>query len=314
MRRHWVALTIGLIAGCYRPPPVTVEPVRLWVAPGLPGEVAAELARGFKIADPKLVATIDEAEVAWLRDPTEAIDLARRVRLSSAPEQPRVPDAFQDPARRFAPVGAIAHVLVLPDRPAAGWSPDELRELADPRVRGRVAMTALGRGDGPLVVAALELAYGERGATGWLEQLARNEPVLVGTDAEAVARVADGSAAVALVDSLTAGAARGRPGLRIVFPDQKAKGCVTIPTALVLLNGASPAARKFSAWLASPDAEEVLAQRVPGLLPLREGATAPDGIVPVWKMTALTVKWDALAQREPWWEQWLATWPARDRR
>lgn len=314
MRRHWVALTIGLVAGCYRPPPVTVEPVRLWVAPGLPGEVAAELARGFKIADPKLVATIDEAEVAWLRDPTEAIGLARRVPLASAPEQPRVPDAFQDPGRRFAPVGAIGHVLVLPDRPAAGWIPDELRELADPRVRGKAAMTALGRGDGPLVVAALELAYGERGAKGWLEQLARNDPVLVEADAEAVARVADGSAAVALVDSLAAGAARGRPGLRIVFPDQKAKGCVTIPTALVLLNGASPAARKFSAWLASPDAEEVLVQRVPGLLPLREGAAAPDGIVPVWKMAALTVKWDALAQREPWWEQWLATWPARDRR
>jgi ABC-type Fe3+ transport system substrate-binding protein len=135
----------------------------------------------------------------------------------------------------------------------------------------------------------------------------------VETGEEAVARVAAGKAAVALVDSLTAGGQMARSGLRLVFPDQKAKGCVTIPTALVVLPGASAAARKFSAWLAGPETEELLALRAPGLLPIREAAQAAEGIVPVWKLTALTVKWDALAEGEEAWSRRLASWPALTR-
>lgn len=312
MRRSWVALAVALIAGCHRAPPVTVEPVRFYVAPGLPGELVAELARGFRIASPTLVPRVEDAEVAWFRDPTEALALGERAVPGSAPEQPRAPEAYRDPQRRFAPVGAIAHVIVASTRSPPPFVPDELRELADPRVRGAVAMTPLGRGDGPMLVAALELAYGERGTRGWLEQLAGNGPLLVETGAEAVARVVAGKAAVALVDSLTAGGELSRSGLRLVFPDQKAKGCVTIPTALVVLPGASAAARKLSAWLSGPDAEEVLALRAPGLLPLRDEALAPEGVLPVWKLKALTVKWDALAEGEADWRRRLADWPASE--
>jgi iron(III) transport system substrate-binding protein len=307
-----VALTLAALSGCRRAPPVRVEPVRLYVAPGLPGAVAAELARGFQIADPALVDRIGDAEVAWLRDPTEALALGGAAAPGAAPEQPGVPDAFLDVQRRFAPVGAVARVIVSAAKGAGAFAPDELRELADPRVRGEVAIPRLDRRDGALLVAALELAYGERGTLGWLGQLASNDPILAEDDADVVARVVAGTARFGLTDSLAAGAAP-REALRITFTDQAGKGCVAIPTALVVLPRASPAARKLSAWLAGPVGERVLVDRVPGLLPLRAQATAPPGIVPLWQLATLSLDWSALASRAPVWEARLHSWPGAAR-
>src|SRR5574341_359385 len=311
MERKWIALSLALAAGCHRPPPVTIETVRVYVAPGLPGALLAELAPGFAIARPRLVASLDEAEVAWLRDPAAALALGDRAREGTAPEQPRVPEPFLDPRRRFAPVGAVAHVIIASARGGEPFVPDDLRELGDPRVRGKVALERLGAGGGPQLVAALELAYGERGTRGWLEQLAGNAPLLADTAEAVVARVAAGEAKFGLVDSLTAGAAAPRAGLKLIFTDQRGTGCVAVPTALVLLPGASPAARKLSAWLAGPVAEDVFAARVPGLLPLRENATTPEGIVPVWKLKVLAMDWAALAKGQEAWAPRLTDWPRR---
>lgn len=308
--RALAALALAAAAGCHRAPPVGVEPVRFYVAPGLPGELVAELARGFEIAKPVLVDRIDGAEVAWLPDPAAALALGDLAQPGSAPEQPGLPDVFADPRRRFAPVGATARVIIWASKAAPAFAPDELRELADPRLRGKVAMARLDRRAGALLLGALELGYGERGASGWLDKLAANQPVLAESDAEVVARVEAGSAQVGLTDSLTAGQAAGRGGLRIVFPDQEGKGCVAVPTALVVLPGAGTPARKFSAWLTGPTAEQVLVDRVVGLLPLRAGATAPDGMLPAWKLSTLTLDWSALAERVAPWTARLQGWPA----
>lgn len=315
MRRRWIvlALALGWAAGCRPDPPVTVEPLRLYVAPGLPGPLVAELARGFRIASPTLVPSVEEAEVAWLRSPSDALALGARAAPGSAPEQPRAPSEFLDPTRRYAPVGGIATVLVTSAKREAPFVPDALSRLADPRVRGRVAMVRLQRGDGPLLLAALELAYGERGTNGWLTQLAANEPILVDDAGEVIALVASGRADVGVVDSLTAGAAP--PGeLRLVFPDQKGGGTLVVPTALVVLPGAGGPARKFSAWLAGPGADEILGSRAAGLLPLREEATAPAGMLPVWKLGHLSPRWGDVATREAYWRRELEDWPRRWRK
>ncbi|HSM93250.1 MAG TPA: ABC transporter substrate-binding protein [Anaeromyxobacteraceae bacterium] len=304
------ALAVAGAAACRRAPPPRVERVRLYVAPGLPGAVAAELARGLRVADPVPVARIEEAEVAWLRDPLEAFALGDAAAPGSAPEQPGVPADFLDRRRRFAPVGAVARVIVSSaDGGGDAFAPDDLRELADPHARGKVAIPRLDRRDGAMLVAALELAYGERGTLGWLAQLAGNDPIVAEDDADALARVVAGGARWALTDSLAAGqAARGRP-LRITFTDQKGKGCVAIPTALVVLPGAGAAARKLSAWLTGPDAEQMLVDRAPGLLPLRAEATASDGLIPLSRLSSLSLDWNALAEGTQVWERRLAGWP-----
>jgi len=310
--RAWIVLSIALASGgaCRRPAPAAVEPVRFYVAPGLPGAVAAEMARGYAIADPSLVSSPEEAEVAWFRSPTAALALGERAVPGSAPERPRTPGSFADEERRYAPVGGIATVIIGSARRAAPFVPTNLSQLADPRLRGAVALVPLGRGAGPRLVAALELAYGERGTEGWLRQLAANAPILVDDPRQVVAAVESGRAAFGLVDSLTACAASCE-GLELVFPDQRGGGTVVTPTALVVLPGAGGAARKLAAWLAGPDAEDVLVQRAPGLLPLREGASAPDGVVPTWKLTHLSLDWSAVAARERSWRARLAGWPPR---
>ncbi len=310
MRRTLVALTLAF-AACYEPPPPPTGQVRFYVAPGLPGSLAAELARSFKIADPVMVDRVADAEVAWLRDPGEALALGPLAAPESAPDQPGLPAAFADPKRRFAPVGAIARVIVAEAGREQPFALDDLRELADPRVRGEVALSRLDRGDGPLLVAALELAYGERGTDGWLTGLAANRPVLLESDADVVARVAAGRVRFGLVDSLTAGGAAERERLRVVFTDQKGSGCVAIPTALVVLPSAGASARRFSAWLTGPIAEKVLAERAVGLLPLRAEATAPKGMVPIWRLSVLSLTWSALADRESVWARRLEGWPPR---
>ncbi|MGB8932497.1 MAG: iron ABC transporter substrate-binding protein, partial [Anaeromyxobacteraceae bacterium] len=95
-----------------------------------------------------------------------------------------------------------------------------------------------------------------------------------------------------------------------VFPDQEAKGCVAIPTALVVLPGAGSAARKFSAWLTGPVAEQVLVERALGLLPLRPAATAPEGIAPLGRLATMTLDWREVAARGPVWEARLRGWPS----
>jgi hypothetical protein len=78
---------------------------------------------------------------------------------------------------------------------------------------------------------------------------------------------------------------------------------------MVVMPGASASARRLSAWLAGPVAEKVLTERVIGLLPLRDEATAPDGMLPMWRIVAFALDWDALARSEAAWSARLAGWP-----
>jgi iron(III) transport system substrate-binding protein len=312
MKRLVVTLAVLATAGCFGAPPKSFDPVRLYVAPGLPGQLAVDFAREMAIARPTLVDRIDQAEVAWLPDPIAALALGPLAAPNSAPEQPGVPDAFMDPKRRFAPVGAIARVIVI-GKGAGAPSPDNLYQLAEPRFRGRVALSRLDRGDMPMVIAALDLAYGERGTRGFLGQLAASAPVLVENDAEVVARVASGRVSFGLADSLTAAPAAQRHDLRLVFTDQRGSGCIVVPTALVVLPGAGPAARKLSAWLAGPSAERILAQRAVGLLPLRADGVAPPGLEVVARLNVLSIDWSQLAQRTAVWGERLRAWPREPR-
>jgi ABC-type Fe3+ transport system substrate-binding protein len=309
MRRAALLIPLALAAACHGRPPAPLEPVRLFVGGGLPGDAAVELARASGVAQPRLVATVEEAEVAWLPNPVAAIALGDRAAPGTAPEQPGVPEAYLDPRRRFAPVGATTAVIIARDGIHAGFAPRALRELADPRVRGQVALVRLGQAEGPMWVAALELAYGERGTRGWLRELAANAPRLEASEVDVVASVASGRVRYGLVGSLVAGAAAARDGLRLVYTDQGGSGCVAIPTALVLLPGAGPAARKLAAWMAGPSAEELLVRQVVGLLPVRTEVAPPPGVEATWNLRLLTVDWSALAVRCAYWERELVGWP-----
>jgi iron(III) transport system substrate-binding protein len=304
-----IAVAAAALAGCGEPIRVEAAPVRLFVAADLPGAEVAELAGQLGIARPVLVPRVEEAEVAWLRDPAAALDLGPRAAEGNAPAQPGFPSPFLDPRRRFAPVGAIASVLVLPAAKGSGFEPRKLADLADPRLRGRVALARLDAGGGPLLAATLEAGNGERGVRGFLERLAGNRPIVVRTDAEAIARVARGEAAVALADTRTLAASPERAGVRFLFPDQVGAGCVAAPTALVVLPEAKAPARRLAAWLTGREAEQMIADRALGLIPLRPEATAVQGFEPMVNLVAQTSPWDPLPALRREWTRRLEPWP-----
>lgn len=311
MRR--LALALVALAACARTAP-ELPAVRLFASEDLPAQVVADAAARFGVARVERVLRPEDAEVAWLSDPAAALALGPRLRAGSAPAPPGVGERWTDPARRWAPVAARARVLLLAPGARLPLDPLNLRDLADPRLRGRVALAVPARGAGPTTCAALALVYGEASAARFLRLLARNAPRVVGSDAEARAAVASGAAAVGLASSTdgAAGAASAH-ALRVVYPDQLGRGAVVLPTAVAVLAPAagepSPGAVRLAEWMAGPDAERVLVARAPGLLPLREGVPVPVGVEPAMNLVALSLDWDRLAAETERCRAALQAWP-----
>jgi iron(III) transport system substrate-binding protein len=283
---------------------------RLFASPDLPADVVEDAARRFGVARVVRAARPDDAELAWTSDPAEALALGARLVPGSAADAPDVAGLWKDPRGRFAPLGARARVLLVAPRAALPLHPSNLRDLADPRLAGRQALVPLGRGAGPVTIAALTLAYGDASVARFLDLLARARPQLVGSDAEVRARVAAGGAAVGLAGSVDGAAgAASAAALDVVYPDQTGRGAVVLPTCVALLAGAGDGARRLAAWLAGPDAERVLVARAPGLLPLRPGVPVPVGVESAPDLAALPLDWDALAAERSRLAPALERWP-----
>jgi len=308
-RRVLAVLPLALALACSRPAR-TLPEVKVHVAPGLPADVLADVAARLGVAKVVQTARAEEAELAWVGDPTQALSLGDRLLPGSAPAADDVPARWRDRKRRFAPIGARARVLLVSPAARLPFSPSNLRDLADPRARGRIALVPFGRGAGPVAAAALVLAYGEKSAGRFLSLVARNAPQLAGSDAEVRARVASGEAAFGLASSIEgAAAAASAAPLDVVYPDQVGSGAIALPTAVALLGGASTGARALAAWLAGPDAERVLVARIPGLLPLRAEVPVPVGVEPAGNLVTLPLDWDALAAETKRQERLLERWP-----
>lgn len=308
-RRVPAVLALALALACSRPAR-TLPEVKVLVAPDLPADVLVDVAGRLGVAKVVPVGRAEDAELAWLGDPAQALALGGRLAAGTAPAADDVPARWRDPERRFAPLGARARVLLVSPAARLPLSPSNLRDLADPRARGRIALVPFGRGAGPVTIAALTLAYGERSAARFLSLVAGNAPQLAGSDAEVRARVASGQAALGLAGTLeAAAAAASATPLEVVYPDQLGSGAIALPTAVALLDGASDGARALAAWLAGPDAERVMVARIPGLLPLRPEVPVPVGVEPAGNVVTLPLDWERLAEETVRQRARLERWP-----
>lgn len=306
---------LALLAGaaCRSPGPDLPE-VRLHASPDLPAEVVRDLAARYGVARVVLVPRAEDAEVAWASDPVAVLGLAERLVPGSVAADPATA-RFADPRGRFAPVAARARVLLVSRAAPLPVDPANLRDLADPRLRGRIALAHPARGAGPVTCAALAVVYGEASLGRFLGLVARNAPVVVASDAEVRAAVASGRAAVGLAGSVDGAAgAASAAALRAVYPDQGGRGAVVLPTAVAALAPAGggappPAAARLVAWLSGPEAERVLVARAPGLLPLRPEVPVPVGVEPAGNLRVLALDWDRLAAEASRLAPRLERWP-----
>jgi iron(III) transport system substrate-binding protein len=300
--RGALVIILGLLApaACRRGSEHVAQEVTIAATVGaLPLQVLSTAAAQRGIARVRAVERAEDADLIWAGDPTEILANAALVAADAAPEVADVDAKFRDGARRFAPVCARARVLVVNPRVAIPIAPRNLRDLADPRLAGRIALPPDHDPAHVTALAVLASVHGEASVKRFLDLLGRNRPLRASSDLEVTAAVGRGEAAVGLVGS-EAGAAGAisAAGLEVVVPDQSGRGAVIVPTAVALTRRgvARPEARALAGYLVGADAERLLVARVPGLMPLRSDVPLPPGVRPAGNLVSLPLSWERVAE------------------
>ncbi|MCC6642845.1 MAG: extracellular solute-binding protein [Deltaproteobacteria bacterium] len=225
------------------------------------------------------------ADVLWADDPVRPLLLVRRglIELYLSPAAEGIPSAFRAPDGLWTGVGAQARVLLVNTKLVADKArPSSIRDLANPRWKGRVAIPNPVHGSTLVQMGALTALWGEDETRSFLGTLRANEVRVATTSWDVMQLVSKGDVAVGLTntDHADAAVASGAP-VAIVYPDQDPKGIGTLvlPTSVLLLrNGPHPAAgRRLVDYLVSPAAEAALC-RTNAYFPLRANPAPPAGM------------------------------------
>ncbi len=253
------------------------------------------------------------ADVFWSGDPVRPFVLVERglVDPYPSPAAAAIPRAFRAESGEWTGLAARARVLLVN---TAELAPDELptsvRDLADPRWRGRAAIANPLYGTTTMHAAALFAAWGEPQAQAFFAALRDNEVRLASSNGEVRRLVVSGEVTFGLTDTDDAygAVAAGHP-VTVVYPDQEGIGTLVMPTSVVLLRGGPhpEAARRLVDCLLSEQSERAMAAA--SHMPLREGVETPAGIVPVAQIRAMDVDYAEVAATmeriQPWLRQWV---------
>jgi iron(III) transport system substrate-binding protein len=225
-----------------------------------------------------------QADVWWGSEAFLSERLARQDVLAKypSPAAADIPDRFKDPDGYWAGTALRARVLaVATGSSAPPFQARGLWDLADPRVRGKVAMSRPTAGATGAHLAALYATWGPEKAAAFLRRLHDNDIALLGGNAEVANQVGDGVYSLGLTDSDAVATAQANGGkLTLVAPDQDAEGALAMPTTVALVKGAKheQAAKKLIDYLLSRQAEQKLIDMKFARWSVRAPATGDDAI------------------------------------
>jgi iron(III) transport system substrate-binding protein len=221
-------------------------------------------------------------DVFWNNEVSQTAALAREGLLAAydSPSAAGLPASVRAPT--WTGFAARARVLLLNTQkiPAGGPAPTSVRDLLDPRWRGRCAIARPLFGTTATHVAALLATGGPDGLRAFLRGLVENQVVVAAGNAAVKDLVARGEVDFGLTDSDDANLAleAGSP-VRVVFPDQGSDqpGALLIPNSVAILDKAPhPAeARALVDELLTLDVEARLAASRSAQVPLRAAAARP---------------------------------------
>ncbi len=276
-----------------------------------------------------------DLNVVYDSEAAKTVGLAKRVELER--DEPRADvwwsgealyTALLDQRGCLAPLdeGLLRDVARDPDPRGAGWigfglrlrvlvyredlwprpnaPPARVADLADPLLRGRVALAR------PVVgtsaTHAAWLASSPEG-TELLRAIAANEPLIVAGNAVVVRTVARGQALLGLTDSDDVLIGREDDSrLRFVIPDQDGGGAIWTPSTAGVIAGAPNAAlaRRFVLFLAGAGGEDRLSTSRTRNLPVTRGVPPPPELPSLATLhlasidvTALATGWPATVAR-----------------
>jgi iron(III) transport system substrate-binding protein len=233
-------------------------------------------------------------DVRWDSEPYGAIAASRRGELFPMPRAGSdVPPLWRDPGGAWVAVGGRAVVLLvatelLGDHPV----PTSYAALAQPWLKGKVALPAPTGGASLAHFAALYEAWGEARMQAWMKQLEANAAQVLDSDDAVRQAVVTGKAVVGLLASDEAAkAAASAAQVSVEYPNQRSIGTFVWPTALSRPKDARnrEAAAQLAERLAARDVEQLLVARVPGYLPLRAGIPVPPGVTSAANLVVVSV-------------------------
>ncbi|MGQ0650217.1 MAG: extracellular solute-binding protein [Gemmatimonadaceae bacterium] len=263
----------------------------------------------------RIIAEADapQADVFWSGDPARAFVLIARglVEPYRSPNAGRFPPEFRAEDGMWTGFAARARVLLVnTNLVREGDRPTSIRDLADPRWRGRTTIARPLFGTTTMHVAALFSAWGEDSAKAFLTALKANDVRVASSNGEVKRLVAAGEVAFGLTDTDDAyGAVKEGAPVTIVYPDRETFGTLVMPTVVVLIKGAPhpDAARRLIDHLLSAPTEERLIE-LGAHLPL--GTPKPSAELPgLDQLRPMAVDYSRLAQEmeriQPWLREWV---------
>ncbi len=219
------------------------------------------------------------ADVYWSSEALRTAVLARAGVFApyASPAAAGIPADLRDPGHRWTGFAARARVIAYnAKRVKAGDAPRRVRDLADPRWKGRAGVGNPVTGTTAVHFAALRALAGDP-FTGWARAFRANGGRATAGNAMVRDLVARGELDVCLTDTddVWIGLEGGKP-LAFVVPDQGPDdpGCLVIPNAVALVaGGPNPDnGKRLVDYLLSVEVEGALAAGRSRQMPLRPAA------------------------------------------
>ena len=241
-----------------------------------------------------------QADVFWSGDPVRPFLLVRKglVQPYRSPAAAPVPAAYRAQDGSWTGGAARARLLLVNGKLVpTSEMPRSVRDLANPRWKGEIAIANPVFGTTTMHVAALATAWGDEELFAFLRALKDNGVRVASSNGEVKRLVATGEVAFGLADTDDAAEAvkDGAP-IEVVYPDQDGLGTLVMPTAVVLLTGPhAEEGRKLVDYLLSPEAEGRLVAEA-AHHPLRPDVPAAPGVKRVGEFRAMAVEYAKVAE------------------
>ena len=203
-----------------------------------------------------------QADIWWGSEAFLSVRLASEQVLTPyvSPAAADIPARYKDANAYWTGVALRARVLAIASPPPK-FPITSILDLADPRLKDRVAMSRPTAGATGANVAALYVLWGPDKARAFFRKLHDNGMVLLGGNAEVADQVGAGIYDVGLTDSDAVANTQTNGGkLTLVVPDQDGLGTLAMPTTVGLVNGAAhpQLAKQLIDYLLSRQAEKQL--------------------------------------------------------
>jgi len=244
-------------------------------------------------------------DVFWNNEVVNTLRLEREGLLAEydSPAGREFPPQYRSPKGASYGFAARARVLLVNTNLVAEEErPGSIRDLTDPKWKGRAGIAKPLAGTTGTHAACLFAAWGDEQAKEFFRAVKQNARTMAGNKQVARA-VADGELAFGLTDTDDAiiEVESGRP-VAIVYPDQEGEsplGTLMIPNTLAIIRGAQhrKAAERLVEYLLSPAVEERLAKGPSAQFPLNPKVKEKSRVAPAESIREMQVDFVGAAQK-----------------